>query len=324
MTFGSKITDTIGKLHRKFWREEWNVGVIAQSAEEIFRNGITQPVRWLPQRSPWEMLADPSVVTTPNGNRFLLTERMNHWSGRGEIWSAPILASADFAKLELAPWIHASCHLSYPFPFHDDGGSLWFMMESWESGALHLWREEEGALRHIGPVIEAPVLDATPWYDGSEWWLFCTFRNDGSNERLQLFYSSHPAGPWVAHPANPIKQDRASSRPAGPLFWADGKLVRPAQDCSKTYGGAIVLNEVVRLDHEGFQEVEVRRLAPDVAYPDGLHTLCPAGDQTIVDGKRWAFQVLDVPCKLASALQGRVRPLGRAGLPGRAFLPRIR
>ncbi len=310
-----KFAERLSRLHRRFRREEWNLGVIDQSAEDIFRNGITQPVRWLPRRGPWEMLADPSSLILPDGTSVLMAEHMNQWTGRGEIWTASIPASEDFTQAAFEPWMQGSCHLSYPFPFFDSNGALWFMVESWEAGALQLWEGREGALQYVGPVLEGPVIDATPWNDGTQWWLFCTFKNDGPDERLHLYRASSPVGPWIAHPANPVKRDRSSSRPAGPLFWADGKLVRPAQDCSCTYGGAIVLHEVIRLDHEGFQEVAVRRLAPDAAYPDGLHTLCPAEHQTVIDGKRWAFQALDVPRKLVAALQGRIRPLRRATLP---------
>jgi hypothetical protein len=58
-----------------------------------------------------------------------------------------------------------------------------------------------------------------------------------------------------------------------------------------------VLNRVLRLTPDDFEEEPVARVEPDSRgpYPDGLHTLCSVGNLTIVDGKRsvfiaWAFQ----------------------------------
>src|SRR5213596_456309 len=56
-----------------------------------------------------------------------------------------------------------------------------------------------------------------------------------------------PLGPWRPHPGNPVKVDVRSSRPAGGPFLFGGNLYRPAQDCSRTYGGGITINRVTHL-----------------------------------------------------------------------------
>jgi hypothetical protein len=322
--YKAMISSRLGWLRARCSREEWNLGVVRQSAEDIVQHGLTAPIRWLPQRGPWHVLADPACLVRRDGTRIIFAEHLDNWVGRGEIWAACVRGSDDLAQAVFRPWMRSSGHLSYPFPFHDQAGGLFFMAETWEAGALHLWRETNDRLRHVGPLIERPVIDATPWYDGSGWWLFCTLRDDGPNECLHLFHATNPEGPWIAHPANPVKRDPGSSRPAGPLFRADGKLIRPAQDCAQTYGGAVVLNEVIRLDQEGFHEVPLRRLEPDKVYPHGLHTFCPAGDETIIDGKRWAFRAMDIPRKVVEGVQNRIRPLRRTVLPLDMVLPGCR
>ena len=165
-------------------------------------------------------------------------------------------------------------------------------MESWESGGLHIWQWQAGTW--MGQkIVDRSVIDPTIWRGDDAWWLFCTFVDHEPNKNLHLFFADRVEGPWTAHPKNPVKTDLASSRPAGPLFRTEGRLIRPSQDCTQTYGGAIVLNAITRLDRHDFSEQPVRRLAPMGDYPDGLHTLCPAGDVTIIDGKRWAFHPLD-------------------------------
>jgi hypothetical protein len=86
-------------------------------------------------------------------------------------------------------------------------------------------------------------------------------------------------------------------------------LIRPAQDCSKTSGGAVVLNVVDRLTEDSFNEHPLRQLLPDRAYPHGIHTICPAGNHTLVDGKRWDVHPLDLARKTVAPLAKRVRQL---------------
>ena len=315
------LASAANRLRFRFGREEWNIGVVSQSAEDVVRHGMTAPIRWLHRRPSWSMLADPAFLLQPNGRQIVFAEHLNYWMGRGEIWAGCIRAGADISQVVLRPWMRSSGHLSYPRPFRDLSGQLFFMVESWETGALHLWRANGNALVHIGPIIRRPVLDPTAWHDGTTWWLFCTFKDDGPNERLQLFHASQPEGPWIAHPANPVRTGLSSCRPAGPLFQVNGSLVRPAQDCSVTYGGAVVLNEIMRLDKTGFHEVLLPRLQPDSVYPDGLHTFCPAGDTTLVDGKRWAFRASDVPRKVIVAANDHLRQLRRIDVLSEVYLP---
>jgi hypothetical protein len=88
-----------------------------------------------------------------------------------------------------------------------------------------------------------------------------------------------------------VKEDIRSSRPAGTPFFHEGELIRPAQDCSKTYGGRIVLNRVTRLTPTKFEEQQVAVVDPltDSPYPNGIHTLSAVGNFTMLDAKRLVF-----------------------------------
>ena len=280
-----------GGLAERICREEWNLGVIDQPVQDIARRGIVGSVRWFPPQSPWYGLADPGWYETLDGDVVLLAEQLNHLNGRGEIWFARLPIGADLTTAKFQRWATATTHLSYPFPFSADG-ELYMTMEACESRRLTIWR------RHTGMwcptvLMNRPAIDPTFWHDANGWWLFCTFADDGPDRNLHLFYADSVLGPWTSHPGNPVTIGEASARPAGPLFMCDGRLIRPSQDSTRTYGGALVLNEVACLSRERFAERPIRRLEPFGDYPDGLHTLCPAGQQTIIDSKRWAFRAID-------------------------------
>jgi hypothetical protein len=86
-----------------------------------------------------------------------------------------------------------------------------------------------------------------------------------------------------------VKTDVRNSRPGGTPFVHEGRLYRPAQDCSVRYGWRLVINEIVELSASDFREVPVRVIGPLEAspYPHGFHTLSACGPFTLVDAK-WA------------------------------------
>ena len=121
-----------------------------------------------------------------------------------------------------------------------------------------------------------PIIDPTIFQYEGRWWLFGTRADAGDNFKLFGWHADELTGPWRPHSANPLKTDIRSSRPAGPPFVHDGALYRPAQDCSTGYGAAVVVNRVLTLTPDAFEEEIVSRIAPDTGgrYPTGLHTLC--------------------------------------------------
>ena len=130
--------------------------------------------------------------------------------------------------------------------------------------------------------------------------MFVSLRLDGfgDSDELFLFHARGPLGPWTAHPQNPIKSDVRSARPAGRLFYRGDRLIRPAQDCSVTYGGALVLCEVQELMTTSYREAIVKRLEPDwLAGNRGFHTLSFSNRLEVIDGKldlpRWRARARD-------------------------------
>jgi hypothetical protein len=304
------------QLRRTFFHELWNVGVVDQTAADIVANGITGTVRWMNRHAPGMLLADPSCFTHPDGQRTLFAEAMPARPGIGAIWAAQLDRGQHPLAANFRPVIECPYHLSYPFPFVDNTELETLTMESWQAGHVILMQRQDGIWREVGRVLKGRApLDPTFWWDGDRWWLFCTFRDDGPDNRLHLFHATSLDGEWVAHPMNPIRDDFAAARPAGPLFMTNGMLIRPAQDSRSTYGGAVSLDAVERLDQHDYRERLVRWLPP-VAGPfgQGLHTFCPAGDVTLIDGKTRTFDALEFAGR-------KRRRFSRRGIGGRPAEP---
>ena len=85
--------------------------------------------------------------------------------------------------------------------------------------------------------------------------------------------------------------DVRSARPAGRLFHAKGRLIRPSQDCSDRYGSAIVLNRVDVLTSREYRETIIGRLEPDwMPRLSGTHTLNVTAGLEAIDGRRLRAQ----------------------------------
>ena len=65
----------------------------------------------------------------------------------------------------------------------------------------------------------------------------------------------------------------------------DGVLMRPVQDCRVEYGHALGLARILRLDHEGYEQVVETTLHAGPRWPGHLlHTLNAAGGFEFIDG----------------------------------------
>jgi hypothetical protein len=276
------------RLRRFLLAEYWNIGVVDQTTEDIAARGIAGPVRWLATPSHGTMLADPHCLVRPDGRRTLFAEYLDYRAPRGELWSADLAPGQDLAGAVFRPFLSTGFHMSYPQTFGADG-EVFLICESWEAQGIPLWRDTGGGWEPLPPILAGrQVVDPTLFKWQGRWWLFCTFQDDEPDGRLHLFHAANPRGPWTPHPANPVQADPGCARPAGPIFMKGDVPVRPAQDCSRTYGGAVVLQEILELTADSYRERALRRLEPSSpSYPHGLHTLAPAGEVSLVDGKRW-------------------------------------
>jgi hypothetical protein len=163
------------------------------------------------------------------------------------------------------------------------------------------------------------MADPTLFRHADHWWIAFTDLDIGEHDNLCLLFADNPVGPWQSNPGNPVKIDIRSARPAGPLFQSPHGLIRPAQNCARSYGASIVLNQVDVLTVERFEERAIKHLQPSArgCYPHGLHTIADFNGSILVDGKRRAFRLSHVIAKTGRVLGGmRGARAGQMGVAG--------
>jgi hypothetical protein len=232
--------------------------------------------------------ADPFLIEK-DGKTHLFFEDFNQQLGRGRISHAALADDGTPGAVSVA--LERPYHLSYPFIFRWQD-QIWLMPETGSARSVELYRSEEFPRRwtfHRHLLQGWRAVDGTLHADETgRWWMFVMVSEDaGGAGALFLFMANSPLGPWRPHPANPVQCDIRHARPGGRLFHHEGKLLRPAQDCSQRYGGALWLMEVTVLTREAYSEIPFRRLEPlDLPGNLCLHHRDATQRFVFVDGMR--------------------------------------
>ncbi len=285
------------KLYRKlFCYEFWNVGIVHKPIQS-FLNDQHPIIDWLvPKNNCY--FADPFGLKDEEGIHILM-EEVDHKVVKGYI--SGVSLKGEIGQRDVQDWnrsvLKLESHMSYPYLL-EYGGEVYCIPETSEAREVAIYKKINGRWGKFQTILEDfAAVDSTIIHHGDYWWLFCTKGDSGpqsDNNELHIYYAKELFGDWNPHHSNPVKVDIRSSRPAGTPFVHDKQIIRPAQDCSKTYGGRIVLNKITVLTPERFEEVAVSPVEPrdDSMYPDGVHTISSVGEVTVLDGKRFDYSLL--------------------------------
>jgi hypothetical protein len=283
------------KFHYRdlFLSEKWNVGIISLPAEELVIPGnhtIPEPL-WLTINNEKSVFHADPFGFVEGGSYHIICEEYDYKSPKGILTSYQVdRLTNQILKKSIA--LEKSYHLAYPYLF-EYANVRYCIPENSEGSSVDLYRYEisEGKLVFDQTLIEnLKAVDTSIFFHEGTWWLFFTDKT-ATNERLNIWYSENLRGPYKSHANNPVKVDIRSSRPAGNPFILDGKLLRPAQDCSIRSGRRITINQVLTLTPNDYIETEYATLNPALTskFRDGMHTFCVTEGTIIVDGKRECF-----------------------------------
>ncbi len=265
-----------------FQGEIWNIGV-ANSIEESRGRKEVKDIVWAAENKSGVYKADPFW----GEDEKVYFENYDYRTLRGDI---------NCIKYENKQWANESIfrqdntHYSYPF-YLESKNQKFLLPENFQSNKLNLYKLEKGEIINTVTLLEGNWIDPTLIEHEGRWWLFVT-PQEQSNEALHIYFSDNISGPYQAHPLNPVKIDICSTRPGGmPYFNEERSLIRPSQNSAKTYGASIVLNKILVLNENHFEEIKIDEIFPDSnsKYKHALHTFTYKGNQILIDGKRLAF-----------------------------------
>jgi hypothetical protein len=293
---------------------EWRIARIDAAPEDFIGGERTAKVSYVYPREKSRYFADPCIVTR-GGGTYLFSEEYRAKENIGVVAVSQLRPDRPDAPQAAIVEAH---HLSYPHVFEHDGVT-YCVPESGGIRKVCLYRSVDFPAKweYVQTLIDGfEAADSTLVQYRDRWWLFCTSSEAaprGNYSHLYIWHASDLFGTWTPHVRNPVKIDARSARPAGRFFTHKGALYRPAQDCSRSYGGAVVINRIDELSETAFCESIVGAIRPPRwGYTKGLHTISAAGDWCVVDVRRYVIS----PTNMAYAFRSAVRRgLERLGAP---------
>lgn len=279
------------KLIDKLFIKQWSIGITNASIDDIISNKISKKsFTWLPVKNNTRFFADPFVFKNPNGNIEIIFEDYSSYT-YGTISLASL--SPQFSNLSIKPLLDTGFHLSYPSVFNHEG-KTYIIPESSKEGGLHCFEfnfETKSLINKKTIIEKEPLLDSTILFHNNKYWLFSTKRGSKSNSDLYIYHSNKWDGDYVAHKGNPVKTSLSGSRPAGNFIVHNNSIYRPTQNSAEYYGKSILLQKILHLDEEKFEEtVETElTLQKNNKFNFGIHTINITNDVIVVDGLRKIF-----------------------------------
>jgi len=250
-------------MFRKVWfREKWFIGYSKTHITGVEDSDPHQfNVLWPPGRFNY---ADPFLFRVKDSS-YLFFEKWQ-WGHKGSIFCVEIDSNGNASKPREV--LARDYHLSYPFVFEWQG-EFYLLPESSDNRTIDVYRAVEFPWRWQFAstlISNTTAVDPTIVEHNGKLWLFVSGFTPGpeTNEtELSIFYADSLFGEWTPHPKNPVVRDVRSARSAGRIFYHDGKLIRPGQDCSEYYGFAISLNRIDVLTETDYREHTVSTIRPD-------------------------------------------------------------
>ena len=234
--------------------------------------------------------ADPCDFTTADGKHFVFFEEFVYKTKKAHLSVVELDTTGKISDPKII--LNKPYHLSYPFVF-TVGEDIFMVPESSANKTIELYKCKSfpGVWEFQMNLMEnLHAVDATVHFQDNKFWLFVNIKeNKGASawDELFLFYADNlQTNNWQPHPQNPIISDVRTARPAGRLFTRQGKLYRPSQDCSCTYGYATNLNEVLVLNEKEYSEKLVTTLFPQWNKKvTAVHTLSYSDGLSVIDAR---------------------------------------
>lgn len=226
--------------------------------------------------------ADPFLYTH-QGKTWLFYERQNLTDMKGTLWCQNL----DEPQQKPVPVLEESFHLSYPQVFRY-GKYTYMIPETRSAGEIRLYRcvRFPGQWEKVETLFEMGAVDSTILpCRACEYYLFTYAGN-----RLEIYRCMVEKDHFriVEKERIYVSDSSRTLRPGGAVTEEEGKLYRPAQNCTDYYGQELIINEIDRLEEGDFSEHEYCRLSPDqICLPGvnaaGIHTYNRNGAYEVID-----------------------------------------
>ena len=279
------------ELKRLLEESEWKLGILLNGYEDLKANRI----KWIDNgiyKNKW--FADPFILDYDDKQIIILAEEFDYTVHRGRI-AKLIIDKSTWTIADCKILLDLTTHLSFPMIWRE-GEHIYVCPENYQSGAWNLYEYHNNtdSLEFVKQVLPEKLTDATIFKNGSDYYILSTYEPRPNGNTLTVWKSDSLSESFSK--IQEIKFPENIARNAGSIFRYNGKLIRPAQECNKSYGHAISF-QVVNLDkgHFEFSE-EFRYYSTHPKCKRGTHTFNTYKNLAVIDVHKLRFPVLGGFC----------------------------
>lgn len=265
---------------------KWNIGFINDSVDAVLDPNCPVTIHWMKHKEKKSWFADPFILDVDDAHIYVLVEEFYYPIERGRISKLTINRSTYLLE-KVDVILELPTHLSFPAIIRKDK-KTYIYPENSDSGKLALYEFDAISNKCVLSKIlcERPLTDAIVTDLLGENQIISTELPSPNKNILSIYQNGKK-----------IKEFAFSenvARNAGDWFMCNGKIYRPAQDCTKTYGGAVILQEISKKGNRELTFKNVRRLVSDNAiYNQGFHTFNHYQGLIVVDAKGFRYPLLN-------------------------------
>ena len=232
-------------------------------------------------------VADPFVISRM-GKTYIFAELYDYLRRKGCIGYCELLPDGSQSKWKAV--LKEKYHMAYPQPI-EHNGDVYLIPESSFGKVLCAYKAVSFPDKWEKAYVLASgtgLTDTTFVSDSDKVYAFACSTEDPTDEILRMFELSDN-GQLEETAMSPVVDDVSCARPAGKFFNLDGKLYRPSQDCTDSYGNKLNILEVDTDFRTYYKETNVRKISVDdltilnVDAPERIHTYNSNGEYEVVD-----------------------------------------
>lgn len=270
--------------------ERWSVAYRRRNGDRTLLDDRDAPFTCIP--NTWRYWAgDPHAVEL-NGRTYVFAELYDRLMRKG------VIGCCELTQTGATPWqvvLKQPFHLSYPHILQY-GDEIYMIPESYVGHEVSVYKAINfpKAWKKVNVLTADWVaVDSTVFSHSQNPWMI-TLRLEGGHEHLILVKLSSEGNFLEQHT---ISLDDPNKRPAGYLFQHGDRLIRPAQDCTESYGCALNFYEVNHISENCYAETLLAKLKPedictDLGSPaEGLHTYNMTANYEFVDLKEYETDI---------------------------------
>lgn len=264
---------------RKFaFSNRWNIGFVQNNMSEILLSNTKLDIKWMKHNCQNSWFADPFILDVTDDRIIILVEEYYYPISRGRI-SKLIVDKSTFELKNKETVLELFTHLSFPAILRDNN-RIFIYPENSASGKLTMYEYDikQNTCTPYKTLSTNPLTDAIITDLLEEPCILSTQLPQPNSDILGKYICGELKETY--------KFNSKIARNAGDWFKYKGKIYRPAQDCNNTYGGAVILQEVVLNKSGNLEFKNIRHIESDYPkYKEGLHTFNSYKDIIVVDAK---------------------------------------